>query len=238
MKKQQQLGKQAKNGPKSSSEKPAEQTSSVPQSTFTRSLSDIIKDNKQQKRNDKPSRSIPDRQQRKKEEPKGEPQKVDFGVKSLDQILKEKQDKEKEGGSNKKESDKSNSPQVEPKKNLSNSRVDELRKKNEQKFKTPTTQAVPKANEVPSPTTTSTAPKEAPKRVRDTPTSPKVEPTQKKFKVVEAPKTTPATASLEELPDFNDDLDDLGIELDNTDNPVLDGQDIGEDEDLDAIINS
>jgi len=171
MKKQQQLGKQAKNGPKSSSEKPAEQTSSVPQSTFTRSLSDIIKDNKQQKRNDKPSRSIPDRQQRKKEESKGEPQKVDFGVKSLDQILKEKQDKEKEGGSNKKESDKSNSPQVEPKKNLSNSRVDELRKKNEQKFKTPTTQAVPKANEVPSPTTTSTAPKEAPKRVRDTPTS-------------------------------------------------------------------
>lgn len=232
-----QMGNRAKSGQTTSSDKPAVQVLPSSQSTFSRSLSDIIKDKKQSRNDNK--RPIKEKlEPKKKQDSKNEPQNLDFGVKSLDQLLKEKQEKEKQENekpvvSEKQESDKVDSPNLDSKKSPS-LRVAELRKKNEKKFKPPVTQSAPKTNDSPSttisslPTTTS---KEIPKRGRETPASPKVEPQHKKSKVVEPPKTT----STSEEPDFNDDLAELGIELGDTD--TIEGQE-DFDEDLDAIINS
>jgi len=235
LKKQKQMGNRANSGQtgSASSDKPAVQVLPSSQSTFSRSLSDIIKDKKQNRNDIK--RPIKEKlEPKKKQDSKNEPQNLDFGVKSLNQILKEKQEKEIEKPivSEKQESDKVDSPNLDSKKSPS-LRVAELRKKNEKKFKAPVTQSAPKTNDSPStvsslPTTTS---KDIPKRVRETPASPKVEPQQKKSRVVESPKATSTTSE----PDFNDDLAELGIELGDTD--TIEGQE-DFDEDLDAIINS
>jgi len=232
LKKQKQIGNRAKTG-NTSNDKPAVEVLPAPTSTFARSLSDIIKDKKQNRNDNKQARQIKEKLEPKKnQDSKNESQNMDFGVKSLDQLLKEKQEKEKEKPtvSEKQEVDKVKSSNLDSKKTPS--RVTELRKKNEKKFKSPAPvpQSAPKTNDSLSTVPATNSSKEIPKRGRETPASPKVEPHQKKSKVVESPKTT----STSEEPDFNDDLAELGIDLADTD--TVEPQDF--DEDLDAIINS
>jgi len=129
LKKQKQIGNRAKTG-NTSNDKPAVEVLPAPTSTFARSLSDIIKDKKQNRNDNKQARQIKEKLEPKKnQDSKNESQNMDFGVKSLDQLLKEKQEKEKEKPtvSEKQEVDKVKSSNLDSKKTPS--RVTELRKK-------------------------------------------------------------------------------------------------------------